>query len=738
MAAPKPPKSPPPLSTKIVPTSTSGNPTATLVATASLIVFVRDVLGGALEGAEVTLVDAVGDPLQPPQLSDANGRVVFPGAIKVTTAKAPKPTGPIKVEAPPTVSAHRLIGRMPDEPGYLVMNEELEPTMDGLPVGEVVTGPNVRTLRLGKPFLPKYRYGWQNPLVRTELYPGRKEALRNALNLYWRLITFSVPVDDETQIAALRKHALAVTKVLDDPRPIPTMVNIEGEWFRTDLLPDPPRGKELLEPVRVRRWAAAWEEATNDQRPHERLMKRLLDMFGKHPDLFPDWLRFMIVHFSGMRYMTAHSSYARPSAILGELRRQEYEQQLGLKNTWPQSPFVHKRVASTDLLDELRHEAWRLVTTSPSKAYRDGLADSLATPSHQETTKLQAVLHDFYFDDLRRRAAQLDAERGTELSPGHGYALSLLDHQSRSWPAAARKTVVCQTPLRLLVNSPDWYIDLGGPKMEGWIEHKATIPEAYLNLMERFFWGELPDWKQLGKHHQGKLDAGFPKSSTPWRPDFLRDPEPTFIGTAVCDQICSISLYARGVVSGKPVLGGLVRNAEHYGDGKSLGTQWGHAGAMIPIVGSSFFNAFWQDYGPRNENDYKSVSKATHNVWPVFDKLPGWNYHEEVSTQPGLSDVLRLSRLPKKPPWRKDFLDWEHQGIVLQPLPAANGSVGNTYLSFQTAVDSSTASSNRTGIVTWMPDQNAWVGFKYGESDKPNPALDTHLVRQHLLDPLDL
>ncbi|MCB0102646.1 MAG: hypothetical protein KDD74_11415, partial [Anaerolineales bacterium] len=49
--------------------------------------------------------------------------------------------------------------------------------------------------------------------------------------------------------------------------------------------------------------------------------------FEKEPKRFPIWLRYMVIHFSGMRYKSAHGSWADPKDLLVRLRMAEVEKQ---------------------------------------------------------------------------------------------------------------------------------------------------------------------------------------------------------------------------------------------------------------------------------------------------------------------------------------------------------------------------------------------------------------------------
>lgn len=58
---------------------------------------------------------------------------------------------------------------------------------------------------------------------------------------------------------------------------------------------------------------------------HDQLLYKVCQRFWKEPDRFPLWLQYMVVHFSGMRYASAHGSWADPRDLLLNLRTTEIQ-----------------------------------------------------------------------------------------------------------------------------------------------------------------------------------------------------------------------------------------------------------------------------------------------------------------------------------------------------------------------------------------------------------------------------
>ncbi|MBP1692254.1 MAG: hypothetical protein H6Q37_137, partial [Chloroflexi bacterium] len=53
------------------------------------------------------------------------------------------------------------------------------------------------------------------------------------------------------------------------------------------------------------------------------LLKEIILWINREPDRFPEWLIYMVIHFSGMRYMSAHSSWASPRDLLEMFKHED-------------------------------------------------------------------------------------------------------------------------------------------------------------------------------------------------------------------------------------------------------------------------------------------------------------------------------------------------------------------------------------------------------------------------------
>ena len=71
----------------------------------------------------------------------------------------------------------------------------------------------------------------------------------------------------------------------------------------------------------------AYRKSLEDKNQYE-LLEIIIRRFKENPTRFPLWLQYMVVHFSGMRYQSAHGSWADPKDLLLALRMKAVEKDL--------------------------------------------------------------------------------------------------------------------------------------------------------------------------------------------------------------------------------------------------------------------------------------------------------------------------------------------------------------------------------------------------------------------------
>jgi hypothetical protein len=140
------------------------------------------------------------------------------------------------------------------------------------------------------------------------------------------------------------------------------------------------------------------------------LLDLIYKRFQAEPKRFPHWLQYMVVHFSGMRYTSAHGSWADPRDLLARLRAPDIEKEIKALDDAEVEKLCKAKVAAYEApagsskpkLAEAQDKEWRdkigwylpqLKTFSP-KLRRQGLMDLRKVEDAYEMslTPIQEVL----------------------------------------------------------------------------------------------------------------------------------------------------------------------------------------------------------------------------------------------------------------------------------------------------------------------------------------------------------
>ena len=207
------------------------------------------------------------------------------------------------------------------------------------------------------------RFKWQNKVLRDSVYPFRLKKLREFLLFYWE--AESLAQMKKTSVEERKKMLSEVAEEITTQRQewkdqfesAFVELTANDKWFamktteRYQLwyLQDRIRYTKNSNWKRFRRLLDLFEQkdklppainldsdpspedltlaklAIEEQRlahmSHDNLLKAILERFDADADQYPQWLQYMVVHFSGMRYKSAHGSWADPTYLL-ELIRQ--------------------------------------------------------------------------------------------------------------------------------------------------------------------------------------------------------------------------------------------------------------------------------------------------------------------------------------------------------------------------------------------------------------------------------
>ena len=174
---------------------------------------------------------------------------------------------------------------------------------------------------------------------------------------------------------------------------------------------------------------------TLDNKDQYGLLREIRTRFDKEPKRFPLWLQYMIVHFSGMRYKSAHGSWADPKDLLIRLRVGEVKKAQAALSDADVAAKCAEKIAQYEGTNPNKPALAR----ATEKAWKDKVA------MHMRGIKAAGP------KTKRASLAALSEEeaRYEFLTMTTSQALSKLEAMKPKLPAWAWKWIVMLTPLRV-------------------------------------------------------------------------------------------------------------------------------------------------------------------------------------------------------------------------------------------------------------------------------------------------
>jgi DNA-binding CsgD family transcriptional regulator len=259
-----------------------------------------------------------------------------------------------------------------------------------------------------------YRYIWQNPTLRTVMYPLRDQKLREFLLLY----------DEADTVAKYRQKLPAERAALVKPE---------------------------LQTLRER----------YEKMGHDELLDLILERFDADQarQRYPDWLRYAIVHFSGIRYKSAHGTWANPALLITKLENMLRET---LKKASPQQ------------VQEM--------------AQKSGVQNLPADLEGQKTA---------LFNHLTAQAL-VSPNLPPEAAPLAALERLLVMKERMGFPRWFWKEVVSHTDLRLAVQKGDWLNDWENLSLDDIRERQQSKDYRWQTIL--YEWKlDIAAWRQ--KHY---------------------------------------------------------------------------------------------------------------------------------------------------------------------------------------------------------------------------------------------
>lgn len=241
----------------------------------------------------------------------------------------------------------------------------------------------------------------------------------------------------------------------------------------------------------------AWEKMTVDQ-----LVQAVVERIDAEPNRFPEWLVYMVIHFSGMRYISAHGSWAAPCFLVQVLQREDIEDEIN--NLQGEQLTARVNAAINEIQAKIRPgvvDPLQKALANMLKRLQNSVQQKRALLEYRTDQTLAGVQGQPDDDACLDRLVQYKAER---------------DQTSDPIPDWVWAEIVKYTPLRLNTSDPDW---------------EAFSPER---------------WKFQNRHWAEVLNEWERKDITSWRQKHKESLE-LVVTRSVCNELGEHIQHLRGL-----------------------------------------------------------------------------------------------------------------------------------------------------------------------------------------------
>jgi hypothetical protein len=393
------------------------------------------------------------------------------------------------------------------------------------------------------------------------------------------------------------------------------------------------------------------------------LLELIYQRFKKEPKRYPYWLQYMVVHFSGMRYASAHGSWADPKDLLIHLRLAEVARENAkIADDLEIERQCKEKVALYEGTGGINKPKLALTT---DKAWKDKIALHMLSVKANGPKTRRAGLAALKAEEVNYEFMSLTTDE----------ALKKLESMQAAFPKWAWKEIVKLTPLRVNhVTDLNW---------------EALTPEE---LAERS--SQQPNDLRM------VMDAWINKHIGAWRDEHGRTHE-LIVSRAVCNETAEHVQHIRGHLPP----GGLTPKPNWY---------------LTNEKEKKLAGAYYAK--PTSEKEYTPGASI---LWLRFvNKQPDpWQVAKPIETKDGVGLIARgfIGRKPKDKsdvPWvyklgdtttrsrtymnaarqkitEQQWLRWIHEATVAEVAETAEGKILITY---ETALPDGDKGTSAVGI----------------------------------------
>ncbi len=410
-------------------------------------------------------------------------------------------------------------------------------------------------------------------------------------------------------------------------------------------------------------WKAEEYKASLAKKNQFELLEEAYLRFKKEPKRFPYWLQYMVVHFSGMRYASAHGSWADPKDLLIKLRIAEVEKENKLiPNDLEVEKQCKEKIAQYESASGMNRPK---LASATDKGWKDKVALHMLSVKANGPKTRRAGLAALKAEEVNYEYMSMTTDE----------ALKKLESMKATFPKWAWKEIVKLTPLRV-----NYVTDLNWENL---------TPEE---LAER----NLPQHNDL----RMVMDAWITKHIGAWRDEHGRTHE-LIVSRAVCNETAEHIQHIRGHLPP----GGLTPKP-----------NWYLKNEKEKILPGAYY------VKPTSANEY---TQGASILWLRFvTKQPdSWQVAKPIETKDGVGLIAKgfVGRKPKDKtdiPWvykpgevttrsrtyvnaakqkitEQQWLRWIHEATVAEVAETADGP---TIITYETALPDGDKGTSAVGI----------------------------------------
>ncbi len=404
---------------------------------------------------------------------------------------------------------------------------------------------------------------------------------------------------DEARQAKVEAEALELDGPIAEIGPqIERMDALLSAYKLQDELPEPDALADLGVEDIVR-WKALNYKAELESLDHDQLLEKIVARFRAEPERFPQWLQYMVIHFSGMRYKSAHGSWSDPKDLLVSLRQEDLEEELeGTSDEQLQALAEQKapeleKVRLPNLgetIEELRLKLSAAADEDDAEAPDPREVQQRIYDLNNRASRLKTQLSRLRTSNpyLRRRAyleVRLEEEKEAVESLSDEQALEALEARKDEFPTWMWSEIVARTQLRLGVERENW--------------------ETLSNEEQQARWSfENRKWLSIMNEWEGDITA--------WRQEHAETRQ-LIVTRAVCNEVAEHIQHLRGLDPG----GGLTAKPNWYLNKQRAAQEAGEGP-------QAYFKL------PRAAGDFKAGASLLWLRW-VKDKPNPWRIAHPLS-----------------------------------------------------------------------------------------------------------